>query len=292
MATTVIEKGQPGSRARFTDSFVLHKLMSLTGVFPIGFFMIQHLVANSYALRGEVPFNTVVGVFGYLPFVAVMEWAIVFIPILFHSIYGFMITAEMRMNTGTYQYGRNYLYTLQRVSGVIAFAYIAYHTYSTWGLKKIFELSTSHEAGFRAISYDAMMYRFAAPWYTAIYIIGIVAAAFHLGNGLFNFGIRWGITVGAMAQKISAYLWGSVGFGLTVIGIWTSLNFYAMSQTPLPKFGNQTVQQRFSSLDDLVAHDTAPADQTPTAKPVNGPGGVVASPESAQQQVAPTATTP
>jgi succinate dehydrogenase / fumarate reductase cytochrome b subunit len=129
MATTVIEKGQPGSRAKFRDSFVLHKLMSLTGLFPIGFFMIQHLIANSYSLRGRTEFNTVVSVFGYLPFVAILEWAIVFIPLLFHAIYGMFIVAEMQGpggNTAHYGYTRNWLYVLQRWSGVVAFAYIAF----------------------------------------------------------------------------------------------------------------------------------------------------------------------
>ena len=282
MATTVLGQKQ-GSKAFFRDSFLLHKLHSLSGVFPVGFFMIQHLVANSYSLRGEQEFNTVVSVFGYLPFVAVLEWAIVFIPILFHSIYGFMITAEMRANTGTYQYGRNWLYLAQRISGVVAFVYIAFHTYSTWGLKKAFELSLNHEAGFRAISYDAMMWRFSSPLYTLAYIIGITAAAFHLGNGLFNFGIRWGITVGNTAQKVSAVLWSGVGFALTVIGIWTSLNFYSLSHQALPKFGGQTVTQKFPTLDDLVKNDVAPANPVPGAKPVDGPGGVVAAPDAVGQ---------
>lgn len=280
MATTVIKEGQPGSRAWFRDSFVLHKLHSLTGLFPIGFFMIQHLVANSYSLRGRTEFNTVVSVFGYLPFVAILEWAIVFLPLLFHSFYGFLITAEMRANVGVYQYGRNWLYWLQRWSGVVAFVYIAYHTYSTWGIKKAFELSASHEAGFRAISYDAMMWRFSSPLYTLLYVIGITAAAFHLGNGLFNFGIRWGITIGATAQKISAVLWSGVGFGLAVVGIATSLNFFILAQKnyvdPAGKEYNQPIRLVYSSIDDIVHRlPSAPAAPIPGAKPVDGPGGVI-----------------
>lgn len=278
MAATILTKGQPGSRAWFRDSFVLHKLMSLTGIFPVGFFMIQHLVANSYSLRGEVAFNTVVAVFGYLPFVALLEWGIVFIPILFHAIYGMFIVAEMQGPTGNiapYNYTRNWLYLLQRYSGVVAFAYIAFHTYSTWGIKKIFEVSQNHEAGFRAISYDAMMWRFSNPWYTLFYVVGITTASFHLANGLFNFGIRWGITIGATAQKVSAILWSGVGIVLTIIGVWTSLNFFSLAHQPLEKFGNQTVTQKYPTLQDLVDHDTAPADPTPTAKPTSGPGGVL-----------------
>jgi succinate dehydrogenase/fumarate reductase cytochrome b subunit (b558 family) len=227
--------------------------------------MIQHLIANSYSLRGEKEFNTVVSAFGYLPFVALMEWGIVFIPILFHSIYGFLITAEMRANTGTYQYGRNWLYLAQRVSGVVAFAYIAYHTYSTWGVKKLFEMNASHEAGFRAISYDAMTWRFADSWYVAVYLIGILASTFHLGNGLFNFGIRWGLTVGNAAQRISASLFGLVGAGLFVVGAWTSINFYAKAQNF--KGTGQSIRSVYPTLDALVQAEDAPAAPELGAKP-------------------------
>ena len=299
MATTVIEKGQPGSRAHFRDSFVLHKLMSLTGIFPIGFFMIQHLIANSYSLRGRTEFNTVVAVFGYLPFVAILEWAIVFIPIIFHAIYGLFIVAEMQGpggNTNHYNYGRNWLYVLQRWTGVIALAYIAYHTIDTWGVKKLFELQQNHEAGFRAISYDAMMWRFGSLGYTLLYIIGISAASFHLGNGLFNFCIRWGLTIGAAAQKISAVLWSGVGFALAVIGIWTSLNFYALAQRPYVdpsgKVYDTPIRSVYKNVDDVVAKlSSAPAAPIPGVKPVEGPGGVVSdSPTSTG--AAPAATAP
>ena len=305
MATTVIKEGQPGSRARFRDSFVLHKLMSLTGLFPIGFFMIQHLIANSYSLRGRVEFNTVVSVFGYLPFVAILEWAIVFIPILFHGIYGLFIVAEMQGpngNTAYYGYTRNWLYVLQRWSGVVALVYIGYHTIDTWGLKKVFELQASHEAGYRAISYDAMMWRFGSPMYTAFYVVGITAASFHLGNGLFNFGIRWGITIGNAAQRISAFLWSGVGFALAVIGIWTSLNFYSLAQRPYVdpagvEYG-KPIRSVYTDINDLVKRlPSAPAAPIPGVKPVEGPGGVISdSPASTgaapAESVAPATTAP
>jgi succinate dehydrogenase / fumarate reductase cytochrome b subunit len=291
MATTVIKEGQPGSRARFRDSFVLHKLMSLTGIFPIGFFMIQHLIANSYSLRGETEFNTVVKVFGYLPFVALMEWGIVLLPILFHGIYGLFVVAEMQGpggNTAYYGYTRNWLYVLQRWSGVIAFAYILFHTWDTWGQKQIVERTIGHEAGFRSIAYDAMIWRFAEPWYLAVYIIGITAAAFHLGNGFFNFGIRWGITIGNNAQKVSAYLWSFVGVGLAVIGILTSLNFYSLGRNF--KGSGQNVRTVYSSLDQLIKTEGAPASPVPGAKPTEGAGGVIG--EDSTGSVAPAATAP
>ena len=276
MATTTLQKGQPGSRAWFRDSFVLHKLHSLSGVFPIGLFMVQHLLANSYSLRGEAEFNAVAKVIGYLPFVAVVEIAVIFVPILFHTIYGFFIIAEMQGpggNVAHYGYGRNWLYWLQRWSGVIAFAYIAFHVYSTTVLRRVYEFSNAgaagHELGFSAISYQAMAWRFADPLYLAIYIVGISMAVFHFANGLFNFGIRWGITIGAQAQKISALIWSAVGVGLLIVGIWTAVNFNRVGQ-PL--------RAQYTSLDAVIrAGVTAPAAAQPGATP-DGRGG--AGPES------------
>lgn len=272
MATTTVKKGQPGNRAWFRDSFVLHKLHSLTGVFPIGVFLVQHLLANSYSLRGESEFNTVVKVFGYLPFVAILEIGIIFVPLLFHAIYGFFITAEMRANVGVYQYGRNWLYWLQRWSGVIAFFYIVYHVWATTITRRLYEFrfgAAGHEMGFNAISYKAMALHFAEPWYLAIYLIGVSMAVFHFANGMFNFCIRWGITIGDTAQKISAKLWAALGAALLVVGLWTSINFAAKGNAL--KAAGTTLEQVIHAREAPVSA-VAPG-RTPEPTPVT-PGGV------------------
>ena len=242
----------------------MHKLHSLSGVIPIGAFMVFHLVANSYSLRGETEFNTVVKVIGYLPFVQVVEIVGIFFPILFHAIYGFVIVAQAQGpggNLAHYGYMRNYLYYLQRWSGVAAFAYIAYHVWSTTGHRWAYEFSGQPEAAEKAhavISYMGMAYRFASIGYLLIYIAGITAAVFHFANGMFNFGIRWGITIGAQAQRISAMLWWAVGIGLTVIGCATAINFHMKGNSfPLmragatePSFVN--LRTEYKSLEELV----------------------------------------
>ena len=204
MATTVIKEGQPGSKAAFKDSFLMHKLHSLSGVIPIGAFMVFHLVANSYSLRGETEFNTVVKVIGYFPFVQVIEIVGIFLPIIFHAVYGMIILREMQSiggNTVHYGYLRNYLYTLQRWSGVAALAYIGYHVWSTTGHRWYYELGGHAEDGFRVIAYEAMAWRFAGIGYLLFYMAGILAAVFHFANGMFNFGIRWGITIASAGTE-------------------------------------------------------------------------------------------
>jgi succinate dehydrogenase / fumarate reductase, cytochrome b subunit len=235
MGTTIITKGQPGSRPLFKDTYFLHKLHSLTGILPIGLFMIFHLTVNSYSLRGSEEFNTAARAIGYAPFVAILEVAVIFIPLLFHAIYGVFIAAEAQGpggNLAHYGYGRNWLYYLQRWSGIIAFAYLIFHCVDTTLFKRWWELTQGHEIGFQTISYEAMAYRFAQPWYLAAQILGVTASAFHLGNGIFNFSIRWGIAIGKEAQKIAAAVGWVIGLGLTVLGCWIAINF-AMKGVPL-----------------------------------------------------------
>src|SRR5690606_36073686 len=43
-----------------------------------------------------------------------------------------------------------------------------------------------------------------SPLYFVLYVIGVLAAAFHFSNGLWAFLISWGITVSPRAQRVSA----------------------------------------------------------------------------------------
>ncbi|MCX6365770.1 MAG: hypothetical protein NTX57_03570 [Armatimonadetes bacterium] len=233
MATTTIERGQPGSKSFFKDSYLLHKLHSLSGVIPIGAFLIFHLTINSYSLRGdgEAAFNTAVKAIGYAPFVILLELGAIMLPILFHAIYGLMIVAEMPGpggNIAHYGYGRNWLYTFQRWSGVLAVVYICYHIYDTTVLKYTWELTAGEagkELGFQSISYRAMAWRFADPLYLAFYLLGIASACLHLGNGVLNFAIRWGLAIGKEAQKVIAILGWGLGIALTLLGSAVAINF-------------------------------------------------------------------
>jgi succinate dehydrogenase / fumarate reductase cytochrome b subunit len=242
MATSEISKGQPGSKRLFKDTYLLHKLHSLTGVLPIGLFLIFHLTANAYSLRGAVEFDTAVRAIGYAPFILLLEAGVIFLPILFHAIYGLMIVAEMPGpggNVAHYGYERNWLYVMQRWTGVIAIVYLAFHVYDTTALKYYYEAIGgvgSHELGFQSISYRAMAWRFANVPYLLFYIVGITSACLHLGNGLFNFSIRWGLAIGAGAQKASAAIGWTLGGGLALLGIIIAVNFASKGKVDAEKY--------------------------------------------------------
>ena len=64
-----------------------------------------------------------------------------------------------------------------------------------------------------------------------IYLIGIMSATFHFGNGLWGFCISWGIIVGPKAQRNAGIAFMLVGLLLTVLGLATVVEF---SLNPVP----------------------------------------------------------
>ncbi len=226
MAVVTQEKSEASKGVGQHDPYLWHKLHSASGIFPIGFFLIQHLIANSYALRGSGAYNQVISVYGALPFVAVLEVLIIFIPILYHSIYGIFITMYGQTNLGRYQYGRNWMYFLQRVSGVIAFFYIGYHVWNT-SLQKYILIWQGHPNPEHVIQYQAMSLQMADPLHFWIQAIGIIATVFHFTNGLWNFCIRWGITISAYSQRLNQYLCWGLFVIFTGIGLWTIVHLRA-----------------------------------------------------------------
>ena len=60
-----------------------------------------------------------------LPLVRVLEWVFIFLPILYHAIYGVYIWLRGKSNIVYYPWAGNWMYLAQRYTGLIAFAYIA-----------------------------------------------------------------------------------------------------------------------------------------------------------------------
>ena len=66
-------------------------------------------------------------------FLPAVEWAFIFLPMLFHAAVGFVIIANGAPNVGSYAYVGNVRYTLQRATGMIAFAFIIWHVIQRHG---------------------------------------------------------------------------------------------------------------------------------------------------------------
>jgi succinate dehydrogenase / fumarate reductase cytochrome b subunit len=197
--------------------WILRRLHSISGIVPIGFFLFFHIFENSFVVRGgadlwwkETEFTRTI------PYQVFVEAGLLWIPILYHALYGLVITATSAPNAGTYNYPRNYQYTLQRVTGIVAFAFIVFHVFSTRG----YFYATGVEA-----TYQRMHYFMINPVILTVYLVGTLSCVYHLTNGIFTFSITWGIAQGPRAQRLVNYVCTAIFVVLAVVSVEILISF-------------------------------------------------------------------
>src|SRR4029077_1280610 len=91
----------------------------LSGIMPLGVFLLEHFYTNSKALNGAALFNDAVTDLQSIPYILFVEIGGIFIPLIYHAVYGLVITVEARPNNLHYPYPRNWFYLIQRLTGVV-----------------------------------------------------------------------------------------------------------------------------------------------------------------------------
>ena len=201
---------------RLSRTFILRKLHQLTGIMPLGFFLLEHFYTNSKAISGAADFNTAVKDLQSIPYILLVEIGGIFIPLIYHAVYGMVITVEARPNNLNYPYSRNWFYTIQRVTGIILFFFITFHVLNfRFGL--IPGLNTLSVAHHPEESFQIVAREFRIVPIFIVYLIGITATVWHLANGIWLFLVDWGITIGERAQKIAGYA--CLGFGIVLLAV-------------------------------------------------------------------------
>ena len=164
--------------------FLIYRLFSLAGLIPVGAFLAVHLLTNASILAGD-------------------------------AAVGFVIIANGLPNVGSYAYVGNVRYTLQRATGMIAFAFIVWHIMQLHWLGKPFGGGKfdPHQAASTAAT--ALQ-----PTLTSIlYTIGILSTVFHFSNGLWTLGITWGLWTSPAAMRRANVVSIVVGLGLAAAGL-------------------------------------------------------------------------
>lgn len=188
-----------------TDSLALRRLHSFTGALPLGAFVVFHLYANSFSLAGPGLYDEHVRFLRSLPYLHALEWALIFLPLGYHALYGLYVWYTGENNFPQYAYTRNGLYTLQRLTGLVALAFVIYHIIDQRLLP--------------APSFMTVRASISSPAVFILYFVGTAAVAWHLMNGLWNFTVKWGIAVGAAAQRTLLIAFSVLGAGLVFVGV-------------------------------------------------------------------------
>ncbi|MEW6361126.1 MAG: succinate dehydrogenase [Pyrinomonadaceae bacterium] len=209
---------------KFSRTFLLRKLHQLSGIVPLGLFFFAHMFTNSKAMNGEAVFEKAVQDIHDIPYLLFIEIFGIFIPLIFHSVYGVIISSEARPNVFQYGYARNWFYLFQRITGVFLFFFIFFHVLNLrFGL--IPGLNMTPVAGNANLAFDIVSGEFANPLILIIYILGVGATAWHLAYGFWLFAVDWGIVIGEKAQRLSLYASYALAAILFLVGTNAAVSF-------------------------------------------------------------------
>jgi succinate dehydrogenase / fumarate reductase cytochrome b subunit len=190
--------------------FLLRRLHSLTGI-VFGGYLIVHLIINATIAQMGTVYQVQVRKIHDLPFLWALEWGLIYLPILYHTVYGIWITLTGEPNINRYRYTRNIFYVLQRASAIVILLFMIFHVFSLkygwFGPALTFD---PHQAS-ATIGRHMQDAWFIVPW--IVYPLGILASCYHLANGFWTAAITWGLTISAGAQR----RWGYVCAGLFVV---------------------------------------------------------------------------
>jgi succinate dehydrogenase / fumarate reductase cytochrome b subunit len=209
---------------QLSRTFVLRKLHQLSGIVPLGIFLLEHFYTNSKALDGAAHFNEAVQGLQSIPYILFIEVGGIFIPLIYHAVYGLVITMEARPNNLNYPYARNWFYLIQRITGIILFFFITFHVLNfRFGMVPgLNNISVAHRPD---MAFDIVSREFRMVPIFIIYLIGITATVWHFANGIWLFIVDWGIAIGERAQRLTGYA--CIGFGavLLLVGINAAVAF-------------------------------------------------------------------
>ena len=208
------------------NEFLLRRLHSLTGLIPVGAYMCVHLVTNASVLNSPATFQkNVYSIHSLGLLLPIVEWGFIFLPILFHAIFGVIIIRSGLPNQGSYATASNYRYTLQRASGMVAFAFIAWHVFHMhgWFQFELWRTTVAEPLGgaqfvpYRAASSAGIA--LGSLIVQILYAVGILACVYHLANGVWTMGITWGVWVSPAAQRKATGVCTVFGVCLAFVGL-------------------------------------------------------------------------
>lgn len=196
--------------------FFIKRLHSLLGIFPLAVFLTEHFLVNSLSTHGPDVFNRASGFLRGLPYLIFLELGLIIVPLYLHGILGLWIVTQGSVEARV-PYVRNWLYLLQRGTGVFVLIFVTYHIIAT----RVWSEYVLHTEDL----YSMMRTYLHLPYILAFYILGVVCASFHIGNGLFNFFYKWGISVSEGSQTFMMVLSWVIALVFAAMGINALLGF-------------------------------------------------------------------
>lgn len=172
-------------------AYFRRKLFSFLGLVPLAIYLVVHLGAQAQAWVGEERYSELNASWHQNPYYWPIVAALIYFPLLYHAVYGLILSFKGRPNLTRAPYFANLKYLLQRVTAVGLLLFIPAHVYKT-------RIETTMQGG---RIWDHMVEGFHEPLTVTVYIVCMLAMAFHVANGFWLGGITWGLTISRKSQR-------------------------------------------------------------------------------------------
>jgi succinate dehydrogenase / fumarate reductase cytochrome b subunit len=182
---------------------------SLSGLLPLGAFLLIHVAANAQALAGDPAFARTAERLERIPALLLVEIVFVYAPLLVHAAIGsWLIVTRGTLGGEPSPYGSAARFAM-RLTGAVALAFLAMHLpelrFRTPGARPAAgALST-------LLASDLASMRYGLPLRAVAYLLGSAAVCFHFAGGLWGFFARTPRGMGPKARRRAVWWASAVG---------------------------------------------------------------------------------
>ena len=214
-------------------AWVAKKIHSFVGIVPLGVYLVLHLARNVSTLGGAASFDSAVRDSWKSPINYLWVVLLVYLPLIYHAGYGFYLTfTSNKQNVFKYPNLDNVRYLFQRLSALGLLGFLCAHIFLTRVHVSMGWLqSSANPSGQVTWGYFAE-HMWHNPFTAVTYVFGILAAAYHLGNGVSTFCISWGITIGAKSQRAGRIVGLLFGLFILILGYAAVAGFFIHGAPP------------------------------------------------------------
>jgi succinate dehydrogenase / fumarate reductase cytochrome b subunit len=236
--------------------FFLRRLHSLLGIIPFGGFLLMHMLLNSRASQSAASYQWVPDTLDQIPYLWAVEIFGLLLPMLTHAGLGVIIalSADYSGPAKMRSYAEHWGFIFQRVSGVLLLVLLLTHLWQTWWTHQVIKLAPVLHLDGVPDHFDIMAVTsglLSNNGWLVVYALFVLLAAFHFGNGIYNFAYKWGITTSRPSQLGAIALGMGVALTCIVLGftsLW-GLRFSTWGEEAAARARVATPTQQQTALD-------------------------------------------
>lgn len=195
-----------------SDSKLARRLFSLSGVLPLGVFLVVHLATNVRAIRGGGEYARAIDLVHRIPGLPAVEALLLFAPLALHSLVGSWLAITRTPLSEPSPYGRTMSIAV-RATGAAALAFIAMHL-----AELRFGARLDGATLATIVQADLSSTRWSVPWRALAYLVGTACVTFHFAAGLWGWFARTRRgESSARARRFAAWGAGAVGAAMWIL---------------------------------------------------------------------------